>query len=44
MHCGDEAIRLETFATAVVAGAAGEYQIRAIHSRAAVLRARVPER
>lgn len=44
VHCGDEVIRLETFATAVVAGAAGNYQIRAINSRAAVLRARVPER
>jgi mannose-6-phosphate isomerase len=44
MQCGDDVIRLEQFGTAVVAGAAGNYQIRAVDAPAAVLRARVPER
>jgi hypothetical protein len=44
VQCGDEWIRLERFGTAVVAGSAGSYQIRAVDSPAAVLRARVPER
>jgi mannose-6-phosphate isomerase class I len=44
VQCGDEVIRLERFGTAVVAGATGNYQIRAVDSPAAVLRARVPER
>ena len=44
VQCGDEVIRLGKFETAVVAGAAGTYQIRGVDSAAAVLRARVPER
>jgi mannose-6-phosphate isomerase len=41
---GGEGIRLERFGTAIVAGTAGDYQIRATDSPATVLRARVPER
>jgi mannose-6-phosphate isomerase len=44
VQCGHEAVRLDTFGTVVVAGAAGAYQISAVDSSAAVLRARVPER
>lgn len=44
LRCGDERVRLEKFETALVAGAAGSYQIRAVDPPAAVLRARVPER
>lgn len=44
VQCGEERIRLERFGTAVVAGSAGSYQIRAVDSSAAVLCARVPER
>ena len=44
VQCGHEAVRLDTFDTAVVAGAAGGYEITAVDSSAAVLRARVPER
>ena len=44
IHCADERIRLERFGTAVVAGAAGSYQIHSVDSPATVLRARVPER
>jgi mannose-6-phosphate isomerase len=44
LQCGHEAVRLDTFETAVVAGAAGAYRIRAVDSSAALLRARIPER
>jgi mannose-6-phosphate isomerase len=42
--CGDEAVRLERFDTAIVAGSAGAYEVRPHGETAAVLRARVPDR
>jgi len=42
--CGDEELRLETFETALIAGAAGAYAIHALDAAATVLRARVPDR
>jgi mannose-6-phosphate isomerase len=42
--CGTESVRLERFNTAIVAGGAGPYDLRAIGPGAAVLRARVPDR
>jgi mannose-6-phosphate isomerase len=44
VRCGDETICLKKFETAVVAGATGNYELRAVDSLASVLRARVPER
>jgi len=44
VRCGDEQIRVETFGTAIVAATAGPYEIQAVTSSAAVLRARVPPR
>ena len=43
LTCGDESVRLDKYATALVAGSAGDYEIRALERSAAVLRARVPD-
>jgi mannose-6-phosphate isomerase len=40
--CGDEAARLGSYATLLVAGRAGVYQLEAVNGRATVLRATVP--
>lgn len=42
LRCGGESVVLEKFATAVIAGAAGNYELWAVTADAKVLRAQVP--
>jgi mannose-6-phosphate isomerase len=42
LACGEERVRLGRFETALVAGSAGAYQVRAVDERVSLLRATVP--
>jgi mannose-6-phosphate isomerase len=43
LSCGDERVELGKFETAVVTGAAGAYQVRAIDGQVVLLRSTVPD-